>query len=202
VTKNNRSLGKLADAAGCAREGAMKLALGRLEQLAGDGTRFLGLRSCGPIAIKDLTDEAGGPVKVIEGMIEPTTVPATALHLISQCLAVTSGGVRASARGSASRAGCHRPQAPNITMSGRDRRVGSADRQDLVACWDCAVRRSLMPPDVNHGDAMGPGVHCTENMHYLPSQLQRRGISYAESRTEWQPAKHCKLYSSEIPDRP
>jgi hypothetical protein len=41
-------------------------------------------------------------------------------------------------------------------MSGRDtRRVGSADRQDLITCWDCAVRGSLMPPDINHWDAMG-----------------------------------------------
>jgi len=36
----------------------------------------------------------------------------------------------------------------------------------------------------------------------LPSQLQRRGIFYAESKTEGQPTKHCKLYSSEISDRP
>src|SRR5262245_30893812 len=44
--------------------------------------------------------------------------------------------------------------------------------------------------------------YCTEKVHYLPSQLQQRGISYAESKTECQPTKHCKLYSSEIPDRP
>jgi integrase len=43
--------------------------------------------------------------------------------------------------------------------------------------------------------------HCTENVCYLPSQLQRRGISYAESKTECQPTKHCKLYSAEILDR-
>ena len=111
--------------------------------------------------------------------------------------------MRASARGSASRAGCHRLQAPNITMSGRDtRRVGSADRQDLVACWDCAVRRSLMPPDINHGDATGL-LYTVQKIspYYLPSQPQRRGISYVESKTECQPTNHCKLYSSKIPDR-
>jgi hypothetical protein len=58
-------------------------------------------------------------------------------------------------------AGAQAPQgaiteSPNITMAGRDtRRFGSADRQDLVACWDCAVRRSLMPPDLNHGMRWG-----------------------------------------------
>jgi hypothetical protein len=44
---------------------------------------------------------------------------------------------------------------------------------------------------------------CTvQKMYILPSQLQRRGISYAESKAECQPTKHCKLYSSEILDRP
>src|SRR4029450_5890369 len=43
--------------------------------------------------------------------------------------------------------------------------------------------------------------HCTEDVYYVPSQLQRRGISYAESKTECQPPKHCKLYSPKIPDR-
>src|SRR5262245_64926450 len=42
----------------------------------------------------------------------------------------------------------------------------------------------------------------TEKVYYIPSQLQRRGISYAESKTECQPTKHCKQYSSEIPDWP
>jgi hypothetical protein len=32
-------------------------------------------------------------------------------------------------------------------------------------------------------------------------ELQRRGISCAESKTECQPTNHCKLYSSKIPDR-
>src|SRR6266404_4654834 len=41
-------------------------------------------------------------------------------HLISQCLAVTTGGLRASARGSASRATCHRRQARNITVLAAD----------------------------------------------------------------------------------
>src|SRR6266511_5905997 len=47
----------------------------------------------------------------------------------------------------------------------------------------------------------GTGIHCTEKGYYLPSQPQRRGISYAKSKTECQPTKHCKLYSSKIPDR-
>jgi integrase len=38
-------------------------------------------------------------------------------------------------------------------------------------------------------------------MYYLPSQLQRRGISYAESKTECQLTNDCKLYSSKILDR-
>src|SRR5262245_28026754 len=42
--------------------------------------------------------------------------------------------------------------------------------------------------------------NCTEYAFYIPSQLQWRRISYAESKTECQPTKHCKLYSSEIPD--
>jgi len=46
------------------------------------------------------------------------------------------------------------------------------------------------------------GCDGTKKACYIPSQLQRRGISYAESKTKYQPAKHCKLYSSEIPDRP
>src|SRR5262245_53362916 len=49
---------------------------------------------------------------------------------------------------------------------------------------------------------LGACYKCTEKVYYLPSQLQRRRISYAESKTECQPTKHCKLYSSEIPDRP
>src|SRR6266699_1799153 len=43
--------------------------------------------------------------------------------------------------------------------------------------------------------------NCTRKACYLPSQLQRRGISYAESKTECQPTKHCKLYSPKILDR-
>jgi integrase len=43
-------------------------------------------------------------------------------------------------------------------------------------------------------------LYCTQNMYYLPSRPQRRGISHAESKTECQPTNHCKLYSSEIPD--
>src|SRR5436309_2316873 len=43
-------------------------------------------------------------------------------------------------------------------------------------------------------------LDCIEKVCYLPSQRQRRGSSYAESKAECQPAKHCKLYSSKIPD--
>src|SRR5262245_35752488 len=66
---------------------------------------------------------------------------------------------------------------------------------------DCAVGRSPMPPDLLLNIRLAC-YNCTENMYYIPSQLQRRGISYAESKTECQPTKHCKLYSSEISDRP
>ena len=52
------------------------------------------------------------------------------------------------------------------------------------------------------GDIGQLALHCTEKVYYLPSQPQRRGISYAESKTECQPTNHCKLYSSEILDRP
>ena len=31
---------------------------------------------------------------------------------------------------------------------------------------------------------------CTKKACYVPSQLQRRGISYAESKTQCQPTKH------------
>src|SRR5262245_5969543 len=32
--------------------------------------------------------------------------------------------------------------------------------------------------------------NCTKKVCYVPSELQRRGISYAESKTEYQPIKH------------
>jgi hypothetical protein len=38
-------------------------------------------------------------------------------------------------------------------------------------------------------------LYCTKQVYYLPSQLQRRGNSYAESKTECQSTNHCKLYS-------
>jgi len=82
-----------------------------------------------------LEAQAGSPVKVIEGMIEPTTVPATALPVVpATALPVLEppkrkpnrlmmevdtarSGRRSASRGSA----CRRPLAPDLTMSGRDK---------------------------------------------------------------------------------
>ena len=40
------------------------------------------------------------------------------------------------------------------------------------------------------GQSTARRLHCTQKAYYVPSQLQRRGISYAESKTECQPTKH------------
>ena len=57
---------------------------------------------------------------------------------------------------------------------------------------DCEVRRSLISPDITIG--MRRGI-LYKKVYYVPSQLQRSGISYAESKTECQPTNHCKQYS-------
>src|SRR6516164_4707449 len=74
-----------------------------------------------------LEAQAGSPVKVIEGMIEPTTVPATALPVLEPPkrkpnrlmmeVDTARSGRRSASRGSA----CRRPLAPDLTMSGRDK---------------------------------------------------------------------------------
>ena len=74
-----------------------------------------------------LAAQAGGSVKVIEGMIEPTTVPATALPVLEPPkrkpnrlmmeVDTARSGRRSASRGSA----CRRPLAPDLTMSGRDK---------------------------------------------------------------------------------
>src|SRR6516164_2901819 len=99
---------------------------------------------------------------------------------------MTSGGLRASARTSqcwpATRGGSACGQArPSSHAGSCGTQVADAARRKPLGC-DCC--------------------NCTEKVHYLPSELQQRGISYAESKTECQPTKHCKPYSSEIPDRP
>jgi hypothetical protein len=121
--------------------------------------------------------------------------------LISQCLAVTSGGLRASARGSASRARCHRLQAPNITMlaatrGGSGLRTGKTSSHAGLCGTQVADAARHKPLGCD-----GTGVHCTTKVYYFPSQPQRPGISYAESKTECQPTNDCKLYSSKILDR-
>jgi integrase len=69
-------------------------------------------------------------------------------------------------------------------MSARDtRRVGSAERQDLVACWIARYASRWCRTD----GASRQLSHCTEKVYYLPSQPQRRGISYAESKTDASP---------------
>ena len=74
-----------------------------------------------------LAAQASGSVKVIEGMIEPTTVPATALPVLEPPkrkpnrlmmeVDTARSGRRSASRGSA----CRRPLAPDLTMSGRDK---------------------------------------------------------------------------------
>ena len=56
----------------------------------------------------------------------------------------------------------------------------------------------VIHPEFGRAWQAAVSLHCTEKVYYLPSQLQRRGISYAESKTECQPTNHCKLYSSKI----
>jgi hypothetical protein len=93
--------------------------------------------------IKDLTDEqleamieyiktsleaqAGGPVKVIEGMIEPTTVPATALPVLeppkrkpNRLMMEVDTAIGPQERKPRKRA-CRRLLALDLTMSGRDK---------------------------------------------------------------------------------
>jgi Family of unknown function (DUF5681) len=79
--------------------------------------------------IKSMTDaELESAIAILKEMMEAQAVGRA--HLIEM------QATPRLARGSASGARCHRPQSPNIPMSARDtRRVGSADRQDLVACW-------------------------------------------------------------------
>ena len=108
-------------------------------------------------SLKDLTDEqleamieyletsleaqAGGPVKVIEGMIEPTTVPATALPVLeppkrkpNRLMMEVDTAIGPQERKPSKP--CHRLQAPTSQcLAATARRVGSADRQDLVTCW-------------------------------------------------------------------
>ena len=63
------------------------------------------------------------------------------------------------------------------------------------------VRPTLPPAPCQLMNRLSPEIHCTEKTYYLPSQLQRRGISYAKSKTDCQATNHCKLYSSKILDR-
>src|SRR6266699_7076838 len=93
-------------------------------------------------------------------------------------------------RVSASRARCHRLQAPNITMLAATR--GGSCLQTGKTSSHAGLCGTEVADAVRH-------VHCTKKVYYVPSPLQRRVISYAESKTECQPPKHCKLYSSEIP---
>ena len=104
-----------------------------------------------------LAAQAGAPAKMIEGMIEPTTVPATALPVLEPpkrkpnrlMMEVDTSASRGSA--------CHRLLAPDLTMSGRDIALAGRvyRRARPLHMLDCAVRRSLMPPDINHWDATG-----------------------------------------------
>ena len=104
-----------------------------------------------------LEAQAGGPVKVIEGMIEPTTVPATALPVLEPP-----------------------KRKPNRLMMEADTAIGPRERKPrkgAIACkhltsqclaatrgsrvcrqarprhmLDCGVGRSLMSPDISLGD--------------------------------------------------
>ena len=74
-----------------------------------------------------LAAKASGPIKVIEGTIEPTTVPTTALPVLEPPqrkpnrlmmeVDTARSGRRSASRGSA----CRRLLAPDLTMSGRDK---------------------------------------------------------------------------------
>ena len=113
--------------------------------------------------LKDLTDEqleamieyietslgaqAGG-VKAIEGTIEATAVDARTPPVLEPP-----------------------KRKPNRLMMEAD--TGLQDSARPRRMLDCAVRKSLMPPDVNHWDATGL-VHCTEHVCLLHSPI--RGV--------------------------
>ena len=138
--------------------------------------------------------------KVIEGTTEtialpaPEVIPDTSLNLRVTDAADTAVGPIARAR----KRKCHRHPARDLRVA----RCGDGRRATGQYRPRANVRMVIGSPDDWARARRATALHCTEYVFYLPSQPQWRGISYAESKTECQPTKHCKLYSSEIPDRP
>ena len=105
-----------------------------------------------------LEAQAGGPVKVIEGMIEPSTVPATALPVLEPPkrkpnrlmmeVDTAIGPQRAQAAQGAIACKHLTSQCLAATRGGSGLQTGKTSSH--AGLW---VRRSLMPPDINHWGA-------------------------------------------------